>query len=331
MKVRSRYLEDNRVVADAETLQWDLRQSNPITAIEIKFHATTGAGVPVGPPLLNEITNLRVVDGSKNYWSAGLAKYLHGMGYGLGHKLPVSIVEVTASEESEQTIMLYFGRYFGDRSVFFDPKMANNPQLQFTSNLTIAANNYATGTLRCSIIIHSLEGADLSHSGVMICKEVIAQTVGAAAVVRTDMPVDQPWWSLGIFNESAAAVPLHPFPTIERIELDINNGERVPFQYQAVDMIQDNIRDLGLVQVCESQMVDWAINLAMGLQIPNITLETNMCAPYGGTFVPFHHIYRQAPLEFSPSDQARLITTGGTVGGVARIVLAQIADTSYFG
>lgn len=331
MKVRSRYLETNRVVADAETLSWDLRQTNPITAIEIRFHATTGAGVPVGPPLLAEINNLRIVDGSKNYWSAGVAKYLQGMGYGLGHGMPVNVIEVTASEEADSTIMIYFGRYFGDRSVFFDPKMTNNPQLQFTSDLTIGANNYATGTLRASIIIHSLEGADLSHSGVMICKEVIAATVGAAAEIRTDMPVDQPWWSLAVFNESAAAVPLHPFPTITNIELDVNNGERTPFEYQAYDIMQDNIRDLGLFQNCEAQMVDWAINLAMGVQIPNVTLEANMCCPYGGVFVPFHHIYRQMPLEFSPSDQARLITTGGTVGGVARIVLAQLADTSYFG
>lgn len=331
MKVRSRYLELDRAVGDAETLQWDLRQNSPITAIELRFEGTTGAGVPVGPPLLNEIDNLRVIDGSKQFQSAGRAKYLDGMGYGNGHKMSVPVIEVTASEVAQQTMMLYFGRYFGDREYYLDPRMMNNPQLQFTSALTIAANNYATGTLTVTIIVHTLEGADLNHRGVMVVKEVIAQTVAAAAVIRTDMPVDLPWWNLGIFNENAAGLPLQPIPTIVNYELDINNGEQSPFEYRAQDLMQDNARDLGVINVIEAQLTDWAVNLGMGIQLPNVTLESNMICPYGGLFVPFWHIYRQQALELSPNDQARLITTGGATGGVARIVLAQLADTSYFG
>ncbi len=330
MKVRTRYLELNRVVADAETLSWDLRQNSPITAIEIRIHADKLGGAGDAVSLLGDIDNLRVVDGSKNYCSAGQAKYIHGMGYGLGHKLPVTVMELTAADESQATLMMYFGRYFGDREYYLDPRMMNNPQLQFTSALTIAGNNYATGTLRASIIIHSLEGSDLNHRGVLITKEVIAAVVGVTAEVRIDMPVDQPWWSLGIYNESAATLPLHPFATILNYELDVNNGEKRPFEYQAVDLMNDNIRDLGLFHVAEIELVAWPIVQGMGVSVTNTTVEANMCCPYGAVFIPFHHIYRQQPLEFNVNDQARLIMTGGATGGVGRILLSQLASTGYF-
>lgn len=331
MKVRTRYLETNRAVGDAETIQWDLSQNLPITAIEMRFNAERAAVAANTLPLLAEINNLRVIDGSKVYKAAIRGKYLQAMEYGQGHKLPMNITSDNAAETAEQTLMLYFGRYFGDKEFFLQPNMMNNPQLVFTSGITVGGNDYATGTLRVTIIIHTLTSTDLNHRGVLLDKEIIAATIAANAEVRVDMPVDQPWWTLGIFNESATKVPLAPVATILSYELDINNKADTPFEYQATDLVQDNIRDLGVFHVCEEELEDWAINLGFGTVIPNITLETLYCMPYGGLFVPFHHIYRNEALEFNISDHVRLIMVGGGTGGVARVFVSQLAGIDYFG
>lgn len=325
MNVRQTYLELQRAVADAESLVWNLSGGKPITAIELRFDATSNTPDGGAFPLLTYIDNLQVVDGSRIIQGGG-GQYLQGMQHGMGHKIGwVGNSENTTAERGETIIKLFFGRFYGDTEYFLDPKKLSNPQLKFTSALVVGAGDWTTGSLRVSIIIHTLEDPAVSPKGMLTVKEIIAATIAANAEERTDMPTDNPWWTLGMFCESAAKVALAPVPTLLSAKLSVDHDSYIPFDLYSRDILSQNIRDLGVFSVLEEEMDDWAVNQGQGLVLANITLESKYVCPYGGIFVPFSSHMFDDGWNPGQANSVRLIKTGGGTGGVVRVFLAELS------
>lgn len=319
-----RYIAREEAMADSDSKVYNLAQAKPISAIELRFRATTNTPGGTAQPLLQEISSLQVIDGSEVLCSS-VAHYLQAMGYGLGFGMPAVInSENTTGEYAESTVIIPFGRYIGDPEYYLDSALLANPQLRIISAMAVGAGYYTTGSLTCTVIVHSLESGHLPRKGTVTIKEIIASTIAAAAEVQIDMPTDRPWINLGIFSEDAAAIALHPIPTIVNAKLSVDNDSLIVFDQRITDLLQRNIRDLGDFQCPEEELADWAINLGQGLVRANITLENRYVAPYGGVFVNFRDEKYDTYWTPEIQNHVRLIATGGATGGVGRILLAQL-------
>lgn len=320
----TRYLAREEAMGDIDSKVYNLAQAKPISAIELRFRAHTHTPAGTAQPLLQEITSLQVIDGSEVLCS-GVAHNIQAMGYGLRLGMPAVInSENTTAEYAETTVIIPFGRYIGDPEYYLDTTQLSNPQLRFISNMAAGAGYYTSGTLTCTVIVHTLHEGFLPRKGTVTIKEIIAATVAAAAEVPIDLPSDRPWINLGIFSEDAAALALHPIPTIVNAKLSIDNDSVIVFDQRITDILQRNIRDLGPFSVVEEELADWAVKEGYGLTMENITLEAKYVTPYGGVFVDFRDEKYDTYFTPSPQNNIRLVATGGTTGGVARILLAQL-------
>jgi len=316
--IRRHYLADERALGDAETLQLNIDSTKPITAIDIKMQATTGAAGGSANPVLTSLSEVVVADGSFNIFAmAGAPMMALQALRGIGR--PLNSIERAAGVVGESFARICFGRYYGDKQFYLDPQKYNNLILRVTNALTVAAASYATGTSVLSVIIHTLhEGAE-AQQGCMRQWEVARPTLVAAAVSQIDLPTDNPYREL-VFCLTDGTVD--PDAVAARIRVDANNDEIIIHDARVEDMMQTDIMINQGSLVHNDAFLDMAVGLGTGVVAATEMLHYHHL--FGGIKFPLIAPGSNDMFDVRNYRSFRAQVTGGGTGGQCRVLAVQV-------
>jgi hypothetical protein len=234
---RLTFVERDKVLADSGTTTIDLNVRDPITALWVRFYATNGGTSNKANNMIDALSKLEVIDGSRILYSAVGEEAAALAAYQLGY-MPYAAVDAVASDPQSVNLPIQFGRFFGDPQYAFDPSKFINPQLRFTWNLAhvraVGATGFLTGTGRLSVCAEVLEGGT-PPVGYLQSKEVYSFTSAASGVTYVDLPIDYAYRALLVMGHLHGS---YDFSVINAVKLNCDTGKFIAFDMTMMEILE---------------------------------------------------------------------------------------------
>ena len=236
MLYRNTYLESLVSLANSGERTVDINIVDPITALFLEFRCANGATDNVKNPLVDCVSAIEVVDGSRVIYSLDGAEALALATYQMVH-MPDLLVSELGGVTQNLVLPVFFGRYEGDTEFSFDPKRFINPQLRIkwniATNTAAGATGFADAGLQFTALAKVMEGAP-APAKVLVNKEHYTYTT-AAGVEYVDLPVDYPYRGL-LFRGDLTAYNL--FGVVNNLKLNCDAGKFIPFDMRMTDLMR---------------------------------------------------------------------------------------------
>jgi len=238
-KFRDTYIEDEKVLDDSGTVTIDIKIKDPITALEILMSAANGATSNQENHLHDCVSKIELVDGSDVLYSLSMVQGQALNFFEMG-KEPIMNLTEFASDGARESVMINFGRFFGDEAWAFDPTRFKNPQLKITWNLAairaVGATGFVSGSGRLTIIAHIMEGAT-PPSGFLMSKEIYSWTTAASGDEKITMPTDYPYRLL-LFRVYEAGMDMRE--NVSDLKLSGDQDKFIPFDHHMLRLMELN-------------------------------------------------------------------------------------------
>ena len=233
--------------SDKTSKTWDLKYTDPITAIYLEFEATNGTTSNKGNFISDIITKVEIVKGSKPLYSLSQIE-LEALAFYKTKRAPVLFPSEHASGIQRHGVYMLFGRYLRDKLYAFDCTRYKNPQLKITWDLgavrTIdTTTSFATGTLKISAIAHVMEDTPAPVS-FLSAREVETFTMVTSGSHKTEMYTDFPWRLLMLKSYLQQS---DIDECIDHIKLDCDAGKYIPLDNRYVKQLDaEALAEFGL-------------------------------------------------------------------------------------
>lgn len=223
--------------SDKTSKTWDLKYTDPITAIYLEFEAVNGTTSNKGNFISDIITKVEIVEGSKPLYSLTQAE-LEALFFYKTKRAPVLFPSEHGSGIQRHGVHILFGRYLRDKLYAFDCTRYKNPQLKITWDLgavrTIdTTTSFATGTLKITAIAIVMEETQ-SPVSFLSAREVETFTMVTSGSHKTEMYTDYPW-RLMMLRSYILQSDIDE--CIDHIKLDCDAGKFVPFDNRSVKQV----------------------------------------------------------------------------------------------
>jgi len=191
-RMRAFYIAKQQTISDSATDIWDVRGTEPISALEIEIEATNGATSCQNHSIHDDISAIELTDGSDTLFSlTGIEAQALNF-YELRRMPKRTLTEVGGATQKER-FWIFFGRYLGDERFYLTPAQFANLQLKITHALTVSATaGFATGTGKVSVIAHAFVDPPPAADGYMMAKRIKSWSSAASGDEDTYLPLDYP-------------------------------------------------------------------------------------------------------------------------------------------
>lgn len=233
--------------SDKTSKTWDLKYTDPITALYLEFEAVNGTTSNKGNFISDIITKVEIVEGSKPLYSLSQIE-LESLFFYKTKKAPVLFPSEHGSGIQRHGVYILFGRYLKDRQFAFNCAMYKNPQLKISWDLgavqTVSATTaFATGTLKITAVAIVMEDTPVPTL-FLSAREVDTFTMVTSGSKRVEMYTDYPWRLLML---KSYLQQKDIDECIERIKLDCDAGKFVPFDNRYVKQLDaEALAEFGL-------------------------------------------------------------------------------------
>ncbi len=269
MYFQKRYIkEDQAFVGTSGLVTIDLPNKGLLSCIELRANALVGAAAGVPDVWLHDALEKieLIVDGSK------VVKSLTGEQLQAISQYQKSYVDTeslynVASETQREHFLINLGRFYHDLDFMLDLSKVNDPELRITFDFTKDEVNgwdngqaFATATTPSySCIPHLLRESDIIPRGYIKTSEIYRFT--SAESRKENMIIPRGPLYNGLYLQS-----WYKNEGLERnldyVEININNGERIPFRVGRRELAAEVIRRYGLFKFLEH------ISVTIGEQYP---------------------------------------------------------------
>jgi len=265
MRIRETYILKDTSVSDSETLTQDIKLTDPIAEIEVRYRATNGATSCQQHRIRDDVSKVELVDGSDVLYSLPMISGIALNFYEAGELPPAEISEAGGVTQYE-TVFLRFGRFLTDYRLALDPQRFANLQLRLTHALTIdAAAGFATGTGYVTVIARVLENAPQAPEGFLMSKEHYSWTTAASGDEVIDLPIDYPYRLLGVrAYEHGVSI----MSSITNVKLTLDSDKVVPFDLASRDLVYLCERTFGWARYCAHLFETNNDTIMAGVSVP---------------------------------------------------------------
>jgi len=310
-KWRYVYLENDKVLTgDSGTYTIDLPGTGFLSSVLIKYKDTRPSFTNGVLPAFAAITKLEIVDGSRVIQSLSGAQaqalmFYRGQAYG----------NTLRSEIQSSTAVDYFrlnlGLYNQDPLHMLDLSRLTSPQLKITwdgtqtsvDGLTYDAGSSISAVITAVATICDSQPAGFTDTFVQ-SSQIHSYTQVAGATEYVDIPRDRPL--LGILVRGAYKDKLVR-DDFNKVRLNINNGEWIPFEFEDLEI--------------EQKQAEWfgkAVNVMMKVSVKSGSyIDTGLGEVYGCSITPLGN----TPIH----DQANTLT-----GGYLKVYSSDLATPSEY-
>lgn len=217
---------------------------DPITALFFGFEYTTGAGERIAPELA-AFTKIELVDGSDVFMSLSGTE-IAALHFYDGHPFINAGASNMASTSGNGWFRHYFGRFFRDPELAFDPTKFRNPVLKITWDATAMNANATDITLE--ILAECFDEKIISPIGFLQSREYHSYVGGVSTHEYIDLPTDL--WLRRLFIQTVAP-GLSTAALLTNVKLSEDNDKRIPLDILRVDLENKNGIEFG---VCHQNM-----------------------------------------------------------------------------
>ena len=193
MRYRDAVIETGKTLDDTGTLVKDMAIQDPVSAIELEFHATNYSDGNDDNFISDVITKIEIVDGSDVLYSVNQSE-LEALHFYKTGRTPVLFPSEWISGQQRHACLLLFGRHLWDKEYAMDFTRYRNPQLKITSNLaairSVGSLGFTTNTLTANIVAKVMEDMPAKPTKYLMNKEIITWTSGTSGDKRIDLPRD---------------------------------------------------------------------------------------------------------------------------------------------
>ena len=243
MKLRKHYLKHNESISDSQTVITDIDITNPISAIDIIYEATTGSTSCQNHTLFDDVSKIELVDGGATYLSDTM-KVLSALCAFRTGRFPYHSINEGASKAMRCGVRILFGRYLGDMDYFLDPKEYTNLQLLLTHSLTISATaGFATGTGKLNVIAHIFKEGTRGKKGTIFSKEIKSFTSASSGEEEVDITTKDVF--LGLIIQALLST-YRPDEIITKVKLSFDEDSYKDMELDSEDILAMNRLRFGL-------------------------------------------------------------------------------------
>lgn len=266
--------QDNRLV-DAKSLSGtsgtetvDLPASGLLSDLEIKFDAKeseTAETLLISQ--VDALAKIEVVHLGTQVIKSYTGRVARGIAFLDDGKVPASGRGYAAlGGNGFVYVPLHFGRRTRDMEYALDLSKLTDPKLkiEWDCTLTDPITGYgfhSTPVATLSVVTHTLKDYAGPVKGYIKTAQVKEYTVEDDTIEPVSFPLGNPFrrlilrplnWdsSTGLYDQFS------PHQIADYIELNINDGERIPVKLKGVDIVQDYIRKYGMVRYAERQFAN---------------------------------------------------------------------------
>lgn len=241
MNIRKNYLVKAETLSDSGTKIINIGGSKPITALELIFKCTNGATSNTARKISEDVTSIKVSDGGRELFSLPMLE-AQAVQLGLLKRPCHKDIKEGAAGVNTESVMINFGRWFGDSEFYLSPADFLNLQLKITTAFTVSATvGWATGTGTVSVIAHTIEEGVTASRGYVVTKSVNDYTPAASGDVVVDLPTDYNYLLLTNISRETLTTPV---TKLTNIKLSLNNDEYIPIDEATTDVLYRNHSEL---------------------------------------------------------------------------------------
>lgn len=237
MIFRRAYLENRSVLGDSGEKMTDISLRDPITCLWLEFRVSNSTTNNQANSVAANIDAIEILDGSKVLYSMDGQEALAWSAYYLG-RIPNQLVDEYLSQTQNLSIIIPFGRFYGDTRYAFDPKRFVNPQVRVKWNLAnvnaVGVTGFSTGTARLTVIADIMQGAP-APQGMFLVKEHYTSAGASSGVDYIDLPTDLPYLGLLIQAKKAGYAP---YGVVSNVKLSCDQGAVVVQDMRMTDTIR---------------------------------------------------------------------------------------------
>jgi len=245
MRYRDVELYYELALDDTGTKIIDLKTTDPLSAIRLKFAGTNGATSNFENRMDDVITKIEIVDGSDQILSLNL-KQAQCFQFFNTKKTPRIIIEERGGGSCAENCLILFGRYLNDPEYYLDLTKFNNPQLKITTDedavRAMGATGFLTTTFKVTVNLHVIEDGAEAAKGFFMYKEIYAFTSATSGDEHIDMPRDYPYHGL-LMRAYVAGNDAHE--NISDIKISCDAGKFIPIDKKTAHINDWNEEDYG--------------------------------------------------------------------------------------
>lgn len=219
----------------------DLPKSNFLSGLLIEYSWTRGASPGEGEQLEDTIDKIEIIaNGSTEIFSMSgkeWLKYAHAE----TKKFPYGYRTGVSSEDESIVLPIMFGRSLYDNEYFLDCASFTSLELRLSYSPTIAAASYATSTGYLGVIgIMAMEGSPGSYKGYIKNSSKLTYTSAGGNVIKElELPRANLFRRIYVYAAKAATKPQ---AIISKVQLELNDGEKIPFVGRWQDIQAQNVQ-----------------------------------------------------------------------------------------
>lgn len=227
MNYRDVVIEEDIDLSTAGTQPVDIKITDPISALFMKFNLTSQASYPT--PLkhpVEAISKVELVDGSE-VLEAMTGKQMMAAHYWGTKQNPASYNGMGFSLDAYFTIPMLFGRKLWDRELAFDGTKFDNPQLKITHNL--ATPEASAAALKYTLMASVFDERKIAPTGFLMRKAVKTVTPVATEHKYFTMPTDYPYRMILI---EGYASDNHARRQVKTVKLSEDQDKKIPINME---------------------------------------------------------------------------------------------------
>jgi len=223
----------------------DLKTTDPVSAIRLKFAGTNGASYNKENRMDDVITKIEIVDGSDQIFSLNMKQAQAFQFYNTG-KTPRIIIEERGGGSVAEDVLLQFGRYLYDPEYYLDLTKFTNPQLKITTDedavRALGATGFLTGTFKVTVNLHVIEEGAAAAKGFFMYKELYAFTSATSGDEHVPLPRDFMYTAILL---RAYVAGNDASENISNIKLSCDAGKFIPLDKKTAHINDWNEEDYG--------------------------------------------------------------------------------------
>ncbi len=211
----------------------DVKIRQPITALWVEMSCENGPSHNQNNPIHATIDAIELIDGSTVLWSLDGFEML-GMVCGQLGFMPQQRFNEITTYTSRLALPMLFGNFLGDVERSFDPTRFLSPQFRVKWDLEnlqdVGSGGFKDGDLTITLIAEIMEDAPPPRS-MLMAKQVYTYT-SEAGTEYVPMRKDLPYKAMML---RVVATDSHWYEVISNLKLDLDGGEKVPFDLAGED------------------------------------------------------------------------------------------------
>lgn len=259
---QQRYLEQDKAFVGTSGYDTvDLPNKGLLGCVQLQVYATGGATAgkrDVGP--LDALTKVEVVVNGSQIVKSLTGREIKAMMMYQKMAIGQDIIANYKSHANRVELFINFGRHYHDLDYMIDLSKVNDPELRITYDFTLTSHDgWTNGEAQTSpyrdVICHLLRESDIVPMGYIKTSE-IARFLWASSKKDNLVVPRGPVYS-NLYVESFYASSGLSF-SLDTIEVNINNGERVPIRLAMQEFIDILEAMHGRFRVTEIKDIDFA-------------------------------------------------------------------------